>query len=135
MAKTQGVRLTSRVRARASGLLDMLYTPAELADELGVAVSTVRLSYLPNGAPHTKDEAGRAWIPGRAFAEWAAQQDHRAAQRQTLGAGEGYCVRCKKPVMIVSPTEQPYGAQTSRLSGACPECHRTVNRIVGGRHD
>ena len=48
-------------------LLDMLYTPKELANEIGINVRQVYKVYIPAGCPHERDEHRHIWINGKAF--------------------------------------------------------------------
>lgn len=61
--------ISRRVRRRMLKLLNMQYTPAEIASELGVSKHTVYKVWLP-GAPHTS-VAGRLWIVGTELRAWA----------------------------------------------------------------
>lgn len=63
-------RLNGRQRSRLSGLLDMLYTPSELASEVGFSVRQVYRVYVPAGCPVFRDEKGRLWINGKGFFDW-----------------------------------------------------------------
>lgn len=65
-------------------LLNMLYKPAELAEEIGVTQDTIYRSYLPAGLPHTRDDQGNVWIHGPAFVSWARETISR---RQNKRAG------------------------------------------------
>ena len=51
-------------------LLDMLYTPKELAEEIGINVRQVYKVYIPAGCPNERDDYRHIWINGRAFQEW-----------------------------------------------------------------
>ncbi len=55
---------------RASGLLDMLYSPDELADELQLTVATITNTLLPAGMPHGEDEKGTIWLRGPEVYRW-----------------------------------------------------------------
>ncbi|HKJ37257.1 MAG TPA: hypothetical protein VJ972_00650, partial [Anaerolineales bacterium] len=56
---------------KLSRLLDMMYKPSEIAEEIGVTQDTIHRSYLPAGLPHHRDEQGHVWIHGPAFVSWA----------------------------------------------------------------
>ncbi len=50
-------------------LMNMRYSPAELARELGVGVHIIYKSWLP-GCPHSR-VGGRIWIVGTELRAWA----------------------------------------------------------------
>src|SRR5690606_23907052 len=88
--------------ARLGRLLDMLYKPAEIANEIGVHVDTVYRSYLPAGLPHTRDRRGNIWIHGPAFRDWAHQVARRRRTRcHPLAPDQAWCVVCKTPVALI----------------------------------
>ena len=109
----------------APHLLNMLYTPAELAEELRVPARTVR-DWAQFDMPHNKDTSGRLWIHGLEFAAWVVRT--RAQRRKTeLQPGEAYCVKCKRAVVI----QGAHPVTLSRvvvLTGRCPRCGAEVNR-------
>jgi len=49
-------RLGGKQRMRLEKLLDMLYKPRELAEEIGFTQRQVYRAYLPAGCPHDKDD-------------------------------------------------------------------------------
>lgn len=61
-------RLKGNQLRRLAGLLDMLYTPVELAMEIGFTRRQVYRAYLPLGCPNERDEAKHVFINGHAFA-------------------------------------------------------------------
>ena len=64
-------RLSHRQALKLAGLLPMEYRPTELARQIGCHRSTIYECYVPNGAPHRRDEHGHLWIVGTEFAVWA----------------------------------------------------------------
>jgi hypothetical protein len=114
---------------KAPGLLPMLYTPSELAEELGLTAPTIR-DWLKLGLPHERDERGYIWINGRSFAAWL-DRARRAAQAGPLAEDEAYCVGCRRAVKLNDPICREYGKRRV-LTGICPACGRMVNR--GLRH-
>ena len=59
-------RISRNVLIKAPGLLPMLYTPREIAEDLDVPETTLR-DWLNHGAPHNRDESNHIWIEiGRA---------------------------------------------------------------------
>jgi len=115
-------------------ILDMLYKPSEIAEEIGVTHDTVCRSYLPAGLPHTRDARGDIWIHGPAFVAWARDTiSRRQAKRAPLPDGQGWCITCHRPVEMVSPRIHPVNRYLELLQSACPFCGRTVNRARARR--
>jgi len=70
-------RLNGSQRMRLIKLLDMLYKPSELAEEVGFTRRQVYRVYIPSGCPHTRDEKRYIWINGKAFREWYEETIHQ----------------------------------------------------------
>ena len=116
-------------------LLDMMYKPVEIAEQLGVSVDTVYRSYLPAGAPNQMDKAGRVWIYGPAFASWAKAYLMEKQNRKPvvmMAESEAWCLKCNHPVAILGPKRRDVKKRVQRLTGHCPECGKVVNRFVTG---
>lgn len=112
-----------------SRLLDMLYKPAELAEEIGVNVDTVYRSYIPAGLPVTQDDQGNYWIHGPAFVAWARETVSRKKnKRHVLPDGHAWCLVCGQPVLMQSPHVRAVNRYLELLQGTCPSCGKTVNR-------
>lgn len=127
--KIKGIRprLGKEARAKAVGLLDMLYTPTELAEELGLNPAMLYHQLIPAGLPHSKDSAGHIWIHGAAVSQWLI--DFGKSRRQPLSADEAYCLRCRQAVTMINPRRTNSGRVTL-LKATCPACGATVNRGV-----
>jgi len=126
-------RLDGQQRNRLKRLLDMMYSPAELAEEVGFDKEQVYRVYVPLGCPHERDLHTRIMINGRAFAEWYQQLDKKAQ----VSEGETFCRGCLKTVDIVAGEQKRKGSLTYILS-TCPVCGRKLTKIVDcsrGRHD
>jgi hypothetical protein len=123
-------RFSRLMIVKAPGLLPMLYTPAELAEEMGVAAFTVR-EWANCGLPHTRDETGHIWISGTEFSAWVAN-NRPIRKGQRLAPGQAYCLSCRKAVEL-SETTRSLRNKHVILSGICPICGRKINR--GGRLD
>lgn len=116
-------------------LLDMLYKPAEIAEEIDVTPDTVYRSYLPAGCPHQRDRKNNIWIPGLAFADWArATLANRKAKRQPLPEGQAWCLRCNKAVPLVNPKAKRANRYIQLLQAKCPHCGTTINRAISSKH-
>jgi hypothetical protein len=124
-------KLPHAVIVRAPGLLPMLYTVRELAEELSMLERTLR-DWLHHGAPHTRDRLGHIWVDGQAFMAWVVSQ-RKKSTRVKLQPGEGYCMNCNRIVMMVHPTHRPSYGKLVYIQGVCPNCNGKVSR--GARRD
>lgn len=120
---------------KLSRLLDMMYKPTEIAKEIDVSVDTVYRSYLPAGAPHTRDKSGAIWIHGLSFSEWVKTQpkSRQTKGRHALEPNEAWCMKCNKPVEIEKPKIKKVNMHISLIKGYCPNCATKVNRIVSNK--
>ncbi len=110
-------------------LLDMLYKPSEIAEEIGIAQDTVYRSYLPAGLPHTRDDQGNVWIHGPAFIAWAKQTiSLKKSKRVGLPDGYAWCMKCNQSVELIHPKIKPVNRYLELLQASCPHCRKTVNR-------
>ncbi len=125
------IKLPHAVIVKAPGLLPMLYTVRELADELSMPERTLR-DWLLRGAPHTRDRLGRIWVNGQAFAAWVLSQ-RRKSSSSRLKPGEGYCMVCNRIVTVVHPIRRPSAGKLVYIQGLCPHCNGKVSR--GARRD
>jgi excisionase family DNA binding protein len=116
---------------QASGLLPMLYTVQEIADELGVPNRTLR-NWLAHGAPHRKVGKNRIWIHGQEFAEWIDRQ-RKPKRKVRLEQGQAYCMRYNRVVELSNPIAKPIKGKLIHVKGRCPHCGITINR--GARLD
>ncbi len=115
-------------------LLNMMYKPSEIAEEIDVAQDTVYRSYLPAGLPHERDERGNVWIHGPAFVAWAKETiSKRKDKRKGLPDDHAWCMRCNQPVPLKNPTIRPINRYLELLQDKCPTCRSTVNRARARR--
>jgi hypothetical protein len=63
-------RLNGSQRMRLGKLLNMLYKPSELAEEIGFTNRQFYRVYIPLGCPHIRDQRKHIWINGCEFADW-----------------------------------------------------------------
>ncbi|MEO1686687.1 MAG: helix-turn-helix domain-containing protein [Pseudomonadota bacterium] len=107
----------------------LVYTVAEAAEATGVHRQTVIRWIKAQGLSATCDQ--RPWlIRGAELKVWL--RDRRDRGRTSLGAGEIYCLPCRKPVKPDGDLAE-YRARTERtglLAGICPCCEGMVHRIV-----
>jgi hypothetical protein len=118
-------RLDGKQRNRLKRLLDMMYTPAELAEEIAISVDRFYMVYLPGGCPHERDEQRHIWINGKVFKSWYEAN----YVKRYLKAGEGFCKSCKCGVVMVDRVRMKKDRLTYDL-GKCPNCGRGLVRIV-----
>ena len=118
-------RLDGNQRNRLAKLLDMLYTPSELAEEIGFHVRQIYRVYIPCGLPHNRDEKNRIWINGKEFKGWVRD----VYQKRELGVNEAFCLTCKKAVKMVNPERKQEGRLFFYIC-YCPECGRKLARII-----
>ncbi len=122
-------RLKGNQLRKLPGLLDMLYTPSELADTVGFTRRQVYRAYLPLGCPHEKDEAGHIFINGRQFQEW-----YRTTYKKIrLEENEGFCLACKCVVKLANPVKKQRG-NYYYWEATCPNCNgKLAKAITRGR--
>ena len=112
---------------RMGRLLDMMYRPSEVAEEIEMTTATIYRACLPDGAPFTRDKGGDIWIHGKSFAAWALElQKKRHPGR--LADGEAWCFNCKGPVVMLKPRRKHLGRYTAIYQGRCTVCGQVVNR-------
>lgn len=119
-------RLNGTQRNKLKSLFDMMYSPRELAEEIGFDQDRVYIIYVPLGCPHERDEQNHILINGLAFAEWYIKEYAKVR----LAENETFCKTCKKGVKISKPTTQAKGSITYILS-ICPHCGRNLTKITG----
>ncbi len=118
-------RLDGNQRNRLARLLDMLYTPSELAKEIGFTTRQVYRVYIPAGLPHERDQKSRIWINGKVFQEWVKE----VYKKQELGMNEAFCLTCKQAVKMVGPERKQEGRLFYYIC-TCPNCGRKLARII-----
>lgn len=110
-------------------ILNMLYKPAEIAEEIGVNIDTIYRSYLPAGLPHERDDSGNIWIHGPAFVAWARSTiSKKRSSRTGLPDGHAWCLKCNRPALLRSPKVKIINRYLELLQAPCPYCGTTINR-------
>jgi hypothetical protein len=117
-------RLAGFQRLQLRHLLDMMYTPSELAGEIGITTRQIYRVYLPFGCPCVR-ERGRVYINGQEFHQWY----EATYPRLSLGRDEGFCLTCKRAVKAQKPQKRASG-RLSYLVFPCPSCGRKISRII-----
>ena len=125
--KDRKPKLSHRQALKLQGLLPMEYRPTELARKVGCHRSTIYDCYIPNGAPHRRDDKGYLWIVGTEFAAWARATIQR--RKSTMAKGEAFCMRCKRVVEMRGPITETEAKSSLLLHGTCPQCFGDVVRF------
>ncbi len=119
-------RLNGKQRNKLKGLFDMMYSPKELAEEVGFHIDQVYAVYVPLGCPHERDNKNHILINGEVFADWYSN----IYTKIKLSHDETFCLTCKKGVKIVNPKEQKKNDIVYLLSD-CPVCGRhNLTKII-----
>ena len=119
----------SKIRA----LLNMEYSPAELANEIGCHRDPIYRRFIPAGCPHHRDSRNHILINGVALARWYQENRPSAVH---LATGEAWCCRCNAPVTMQPPfSVKPTNRYLELVSGTCPICGATVNRARARRKE
>ncbi len=110
-------------------LLNMLYKPSEIAEEIGVATDTIYRSYLPAGLPYIYDGEGNIWIHGPAFVSWARETiSKKKSERAGLPDGQAWCMKCNQAVQLIDPKIKVINRYLELMQARCPHCGGRVNR-------
>lgn len=127
----QTPRIARGVMRRSLKLLEMEYTPAELADELGVSPKTIYTSYLPAGLPFRKDGTGHVWIIGTSARAWLEGATQHSVEKPVppLGKDDAFCVKCRQVVTMDKISRRRFG-RAGIMSGICPKCGREARRFI-----
>lgn len=118
-------RLNGKQRNRLKSLLDMLYTPKELADEVGILVNQVYSVYVPFGCPSVRDVRRHIFINGKLFADWYS----KVYLKIRLRDDETFCKTCKGAVKIFQPEQKEKDGLIYVVS-VCPVCGRGLTKII-----
>lgn len=122
---------------RLSRLLDMMYKPGELADEIEVSADTIYRSYMPAGMPYERDANGYVWIHGLSFQRWASGVigAKKKAPKHPMANDEAWCMKCNAVVKLLNPKPKRLNRYADLLQGRCAVCGTRVNRAVSKRPD
>jgi hypothetical protein len=118
-------RLDGKQRNRLKRLLDMMYSPRELAEEIGVNVNRFYMVYIPGGCPNERDSLRHIWINGKDFRAWFEE----VYAKRNLQPGQAFCLTCKKAVEMINPDRKRQDKLIYDLCN-CPNCGRRLTRIV-----
>ena len=119
---------------KLSRLLNMLYKPSEIADEIGVSTDTVYRCYLPAGLPHTRDRKGNIWIHGPAFVSWARETiSQKKSKRHGLPDDHAWCMKCNRAVELIHARIVFSNRYIEIVQAHCPDCSTLINRAQARR--
>lgn len=118
-------RLNGNQRNRLAKLLDMMYRPSELAEEVGFEVRQVYRVYIPLGLMHERDSRRHIWINGKVFRDWAKN----LYKKRTLAKNEAFCLTCKKAVKMKNPIRKSHSL-IDYFECDCPNCNRKIVCII-----
>jgi hypothetical protein len=118
-------RLKGYQRLKLAKLLDMYYTPRELANEIGFTRRQVYRVYLKYGCPCIRDARKHVFINGIEFRKWY----EATYPRTTLEEDEGFCLTCKKAVKMKNPIREQKEYLIYWVFH-CPICNRKIPRII-----
>lgn len=124
-------RLDGQQRNRLKGLLDMMYRPSELAEEVGFDQNQVYIVYVPLGCPHERDKNNHIWINGLDFFNWY-QETYKKRERLE---GEIYCISCKTYQVMSNPERMSMENGSVYDLFTCPNCGKNVANIVSRSGD
>ncbi len=118
-------RLDGKQRNKLKALFDMLYSPRQLADELGIQVDQIYAVYIPLECPQERDAKKHILINGKEFANWYI----KVYSKLRLKQDETFCKTCKQGVKIYQPKTQDKNGLVYILS-VCPNCGRNLTKII-----
>lgn len=114
---------------RLGKILNMLYRPSELAEDICVSVDTIYRSYIPAGMPYSKDQSGDIWINGLQFVAWAKETITKSKEKRfPLPDDHAWCMHCNKPVKMINPIITFKNRYVEILQSKCPICGKKINR-------
>ena len=122
-------RLNGRQRNRLKSLLNMLYRPNELAEEIGISKHQIYRVYILSDCPHQRDHLNHIWINGEAFCKWYGSNYSKIR----LGKTEAFCLTCKRGVPMIKPVLKKKDGLTYALC-KCPNCGRKLAKIIEQSH-
>lgn len=118
-------RLDGKQRNHLKRLFDMLYTPKELAEEIGLNIDQIYRVYIPNGCPHERNGRNHILINGSLFCDWYI----RTYKKQKLNKDQAFCLNCRKGVKITNPINKNKNGLLY-IECTCPECGRKLSKII-----
>ncbi len=106
----------------------MMYSPRELAEEIGIEKNQIYRVYLPLNCPHERDQQGRILIHGSSFRDWYGN----LYKKVRLEKNRAWCVSCKKVVEVTNPKRYQKGRLTYNLY-VCPICGHNLAKFIDAK--
>lgn len=103
----------------------MLYSPRELAEEIGINQEQIYRVYLSSGCPRSRDHQNHVLINGKDFRYWYEEN----YKKRPLEKDQAFCVSCKRVVSIKNPEIHKEGNLTYYIS-ICPNCGNKATRFI-----
>jgi hypothetical protein len=115
---------------RAQRLLDMMYKPSEIAEELKIKKRGIYDVLIPLGLPHECDKKGHIWLHGLTVREWL--ETATRGPKHNLAANEMFCLRCFAPRAFDEGKLSRNGKFVT-VSAICSECGAAIYKGIGKR--
>ena len=117
-------KVTKKKVQLSRSLLNMMYKPAEIAEEMGTSKEQI-IKLISAGAPARKDAKGHYWIHGLTFVQWLKDVAPKKPGDKTIFEDdECYCVICRQMVHFTKLR------RVKRIAyGICPKGHK-VSRFI-----
>lgn len=113
-------------------LLDMLYTPAELAEELGIDARMIYKAMIPAGLP-VRREAGRIWIHGPEVARWLDSEAEAGKAKAKMPENSAYCFKCREARRFAGKPQEVTRGNRQLLTGKCTKCGTAMYKALPAR--
>jgi hypothetical protein len=110
---------------RLGRLLNMMYKPSEISEEIGFKRRQFYRVYIPAGCPHVRDEIGHLWINGKDFEKWI----RKTYKKHEVKQNQAFCLTCRKAVPMIEP-KKIQGKKLQYYQCVCPNCGRTLAKII-----
>jgi hypothetical protein len=122
--------LTQAQRERTRGLLDMLYSPAELVDELALANRDyVYHTLLKHGLPSLTDKTGHVWIHGTDVLPWYIAYCEK--RKHKTRPDQAYCLKCKQARQVKPETREIVPLGNVKMQKAnCAVCDTVTYKVL-----
>lgn len=126
-------RITARLRVKSLLLLNMLYKPSELSEELSMTKETIIRYTEKFELPFTKDTSGHIWINGKDFRIWAGKiKEDLKVKELAKTENDFHCIRCGFVTVATferHTVNNPRG-KTERHSAICPKCKNKLSKFA-----
>lgn len=121
-------RLDGSQRNKVKSLLNMMYTPKELGEEIGIDRDRFYLVYLPMGCPYVRDINNRISINGIEFKKWF----EGTYKKVHLEKNQAYCISCKR-IVTIDQGERKQKKNLVYYIYICPNCGHETAKIIDAK--